>query len=38
MIFGLGSEENLVMDNKDNRVFRSRNYQPIVPRQKHSVV
>ena len=34
--------ENLVVNNKDNRVFMSRNYrsdsQPIVPRQKRSIV
>jgi len=27
-----------VLNNKDNRVFMSRNYQPIVPRQKHTII
>ena len=38
LIFNWRPEENLVVNNKDDRVFMSRNYQPIVPRQKHSIV
>ena len=38
LIFNWRPEENLVVNNKDDRVFMSRNYQPIVPRQKLSIV